>query len=92
MRQHAISLGGLVDSHVRKKAWPKLAGVNVFDIPLYLGPPLSSHKDRAQVLLDVNRCGRRIPASELTACSSVKSVSPPVHVPLCLTLYTLGIR
>lgn len=26
------------------------------------GPPLGSHKDKAQVILDVNRCGRRLPA------------------------------
>ena len=50
-------------SLVREKAWPKLVGVNVYDIKPYQGPPLSSHKDRAQVLLDVNRCTRRIPKS-----------------------------
>ncbi len=28
---------------------------------LWIGPPLNDHKERAQVMLDVNRCGRRIP-------------------------------
>ena len=61
LRKHAVSHGGLMRAHVRKKAWPKLVGVNVYDIEPYKGPPLSIHKDRAQVLLDVNRCTRRIP-------------------------------
>ncbi len=61
LRSLAISLGGLVHSRLRKRAWPKLAGVSVFHIPPYKGPPLSDLKDRAQVLLDVNRCGKRIP-------------------------------
>lgn len=63
LRRHAVSQGGLMHSLVREKAWPKLVGVNVYDIGPYKGPPLSSHKDRAQVLLDVNRCTRRIPKS-----------------------------
>ena len=46
---------------IRRKAWRKLVGVDVFRIEPYAGPPLSQHKDRAQVLLDVNRCGKRIP-------------------------------
>ena len=58
-------MGGLIHSHVRKKAWPKLVGVSVYHIDPYKGPPLSTHKDRAQVLLDVNRCTRRIPKREL---------------------------
>ena len=63
-----------VHAHVRKKAWPKLAGVNMYDIKPYSGPPLPSHKDRAQVQLDVNRCTKRIPKgegpSEMTGRSS----------------------
>ena len=51
LRKHAVSHGGLMRAHVRKKAWPKLVGVNVYDIEPYKGPPLSIHKDRAQVLL-----------------------------------------
>ena len=67
LRELAVSLGGLVSQQLRKKAWPKLVGVNVFHIPEYKGPPLTSHKERPQVLLDVNRCGKRIPPGELQA-------------------------
>lgn len=63
LRQYACSLGGLVHANVRKKVWPKLAGVNMYDVKPYSGPPLVSHKDRAQVQLDVNRCTKRIPKS-----------------------------
>lgn len=61
LRELATSLGGLLTQQLRKKAWPKLVGVNVYHIPPYQGPPLTSHKERPQVLLDVNRCGKRIP-------------------------------
>ncbi len=50
-------------------------GVDVYNIPLYCGPTLSSHKDRAQVVLDVNRCIKRIPASE-AAVPSALACSP----------------
>lgn len=53
-----------VHANVRKKVWPKLAGVNMYDVKPYSGPPLVSHKDRAQVQLDVNRCTKRIPKSK----------------------------
>lgn len=62
LRQLAVSHGGLVHSSIRRKAWTKLVGIDVFRLPQYDGPPLSQHKDRAQVLLDVNRCGKRIPS------------------------------
>ena len=61
LRTLSVSMGGLVHTSIRKKAWPKLAGINVFYIDPYQGPSLMAHKDRAQVLLDVNRCGKRIP-------------------------------
>ncbi len=64
LRSLATTLGGLVNSRLRKRVWPKLVGVSVFHIPPYQGPPLSELKDRAQVLLDVNRCGKRIPKRE----------------------------
>ena len=61
LRRHAVSLGGLFHSDIRKKVWPKLVGVNMYRIKPYEGAPLINHKDRAQVILDVNRCSRRIP-------------------------------
>ena len=64
LRRHAISMGGLFHSHIRKRVWPKLVGVNMYSIKPYEGAPLMSHKDRAQVLLDVNRCTKRMPERE----------------------------
>lgn len=63
LQELALSYGGLLDQYLRKKAWPKLLGINVFYISPYEGTPLSNHKERPQVLLDVNRCGKRIPQS-----------------------------
>ena len=37
VRKHAISNGGLVSSELRKKAWPKMVGVSVYDILPYDG-------------------------------------------------------
>lgn len=64
LRRHAVSMGGLFQSHIRKRVWPKLVGVNMYSIKSYEGAPLINHKDRSQVLLDVNRCARRIPECE----------------------------
>lgn len=64
LRRHAVSMGGLFHSDIRRRVWPKLVGVNMYGIKPYEGAPLSEHKDRAQVLLDVNRCTRRIPERE----------------------------
>lgn len=61
LKELSLSFGGLLNKQLRKKVWPKLLGVNVFHIYPYEGPPLSGHKERPQVLLDVHRCGKRIP-------------------------------
>ncbi|CAI8009225.1 TBC1 domain family member 20 [Geodia barretti] len=61
LRRHAVSMGGLFHSDIRRRVWPKLVGVNMYHIKPYEGAPLTEHKDRAQVLLDVRRCSRRIP-------------------------------
>lgn len=37
VRKHAVSNGGLVSSELRKKAWPKMVGVSVYDILPYDG-------------------------------------------------------
>ena len=66
LRKLATSMGGLLHAHTRKMAWPKLVGVNMFAIKPYEGTPLANHKDRAQVLLDVNRCSKRMPNRECT--------------------------
>ena len=76
LRRHSVSMGGLFHSHLRKRVWPKLVGANVYSIRPYEGAPLVNHKDRAQVLLDVNRCSRRMPARECGAGSEeMKSYS-----------------
>lgn len=62
LRKHAISPGGLIQDEVRRKAWPKLLNVNVFDAIIKPGD-LDQHKDYQQVLLDVNRSARRFPKS-----------------------------
>lgn len=61
LKELSLSFGGLLNKQLRKKVWPKLLGVNVFYIPAYEGPPLINHKERPQVLLDIRRCGKRIP-------------------------------
>ena len=67
LRRHAVSMGGLIHADIRKKVWPKLVGVNMYSISPYEGDPLINHKDKAQVLLDVNRCSRRIPECKLVS-------------------------
>ena len=37
LRREAVSKGGLLSKEVRKKAWPKLLGVDVYHIPNYQG-------------------------------------------------------
>ena len=78
LRQLSQSLGGLLNQHLRKKVWPKLVGVNVFYIAPYEGPPLSTHKERPQILLDVNRCGKRIPSGD--SHTTHMHVTCPSHV------------
>lgn len=60
LRRHAISPGGLIHDEARRKAWPKLLNVNVFDPPPKPAN-LLEHKDYQQVLLDVNRSVKRFP-------------------------------
>ena len=66
-----MSMGGLFHADIRRRVWPKLVGVNMYGIRDYKGPPLEEHKDRAQVLLDVNRCSRRIPERERERQSTI---------------------
>ena len=94
LRRHALSMGGLYHTRVRKKVWPKLVGANMYAIRPYEGVPLNNHKDRAQVLLDVNRCIRRIPARKyihaycilLTFISVCVFLSLSLSHPLSLSL------
>ncbi|KAJ7991747.1 hypothetical protein DPEC_G00287090 [Dallia pectoralis] len=62
LRRAAISEGGLLTDEIRRKVWPKLLNVNVYDLP---GKPTKdvreNHKDYNQVLLDVRRSMKRFP-------------------------------
>ncbi|XP_003727013.1 TBC1 domain family member 20 [Strongylocentrotus purpuratus] len=61
LRKLAISRGGLLTDEIRRKAWPKLLNVNVFDPPPKLKMPIEEHRDYNQVVLDVNRSLKRFP-------------------------------
>ncbi|XP_006635905.1 TBC1 domain family member 20 [Lepisosteus oculatus] len=62
LRRAAVSEGGLVADEIRRKVWPKLLSVNVYNLPPRPGKDVrESHKDYNQVLLDVRRSMRRFP-------------------------------
>ncbi|XP_022523749.2 TBC1 domain family member 20 [Astyanax mexicanus] len=62
LRRAAVSEGGLLTDDVRRKVWPKLLSVNVFELPAKPGKNVrENHKDYNQVLLDVRRSMRRFP-------------------------------
>ncbi|XP_047663681.1 TBC1 domain family member 20 isoform X1 [Tachysurus fulvidraco] len=62
LRSAAVSEGGLLTDDVRRKVWPKLLNVNVFDLPAKPAKNIrENHKDYNQVLLDVRRSMRRFP-------------------------------
>ncbi|KAJ8041605.1 TBC1 domain family member 20 [Holothuria leucospilota] len=60
LRKFAISKGGLLTDEIRRKAWPKLLNVNMFDT-LPKGVNIKEHRDYDQVVLDVNRSLKRFP-------------------------------
>uniref|UniRef100_A0A452IA63 Rab-GAP TBC domain-containing protein n=1 Tax=Gopherus agassizii TaxID=38772 RepID=A0A452IA63_9SAUR len=59
LRGAAVSEGGLLTDEIRRKVWPKLLSVNVYNLP----PKTvrQNHKDYTQVQLDVNRSTHRFP-------------------------------
>ncbi|XP_059496583.1 TBC1 domain family member 20 [Stegostoma tigrinum] len=62
LRQSAISEGGLLTDEIRRKVWPKLLNVNVYNLPPKPGKDIrEGHKDYNQVLMDVQRSLRRFP-------------------------------
>ncbi|XP_072366272.1 TBC1 domain family member 20 [Scyliorhinus torazame] len=62
LRRSAISEGGLLTDEIRRKVWPKLLNVNVYNLPPKPGKDIrEGHKDYNQVLLDVQRSLRRFP-------------------------------
>nr|XP_055075789.1 TBC1 domain family member 20 [Misgurnus anguillicaudatus] len=62
LRQAAISEGGLLTDDMRRKVWPKLLNVNVYNLPAKPSKDVrENHKDYRQVVLDVRRSMRRFP-------------------------------
>ncbi|XP_036001146.1 TBC1 domain family member 20 isoform X1 [Fundulus heteroclitus] len=62
LRTAAASRGGLLTDELRRKVWPKLLNINVYDLPHKPGRDVrENHKDYNQVLLDVRRSMKRFP-------------------------------
>ncbi|XP_039978416.1 TBC1 domain family member 20 isoform X2 [Xiphias gladius] len=62
LRRAASSKGGLLTDEMRRKVWPKLLNINVYDLPHKPGRDMrENHKDYNQVLLDVRRSMKRFP-------------------------------
>ncbi|KAA0709915.1 TBC1 domain family member 20 [Triplophysa tibetana] len=62
LRQAAGSEGGLLTDDIRRKVWPKLLSVNVYNLPAKPSKDVrEGHKDHRQVVLDVRRSMRRFP-------------------------------
>ncbi|KAK0133823.1 TBC1 domain family member 20 [Merluccius polli] len=62
LRRAAVSEGGLLTNELRRRVWPKLLNVNVYDLPHRPGRDVrENHKDYNQILLDVRRSMKRFP-------------------------------
>ncbi|XP_051792003.1 TBC1 domain family member 20 isoform X2 [Erpetoichthys calabaricus] len=62
LRKAARTVGGLLTDDIRRKVWPKLLSINVYDLPAKPDKDIrEGHKDFNQVLLDVRRSMRRFP-------------------------------
>ncbi|KAI2653195.1 TBC1 domain family member 20 [Labeo rohita] len=64
LRRAAVSEGGLLTDDIRRKVWPKLLSINVYNLPAKPSKDVrEDHKDYRQVVLDVKRSSRRFPKS-----------------------------
>ncbi|XP_023272009.1 TBC1 domain family member 20-like isoform X1 [Seriola lalandi dorsalis] len=62
LRRAAATKGGLLTDELRRKVWPKLLNINVYELPYKPGRDVrENHKDYNQVLLDVRRSMKRFP-------------------------------
>ncbi|XP_035537820.1 TBC1 domain family member 20-like [Morone saxatilis] len=62
LRRAAASKGGLLTDELRRKVWPKLLNINVYELPHKPGRDVrDNHKDYNQVVLDVRRSMKRFP-------------------------------
>ncbi|KFM65031.1 TBC1 domain family member 20, partial [Stegodyphus mimosarum] len=64
LREAAKSRGGLLTDDIRRKVWPKLVGVDIFETsPRPSLEEIEQHPYYRQVVLDVNRSLKRFPPS-----------------------------
>ncbi|XP_038135312.1 TBC1 domain family member 20 isoform X2 [Cyprinodon tularosa] len=62
LRRAAATKGGLLTDELRRKVWPKLLNINVYDLPHKPGRDVrENHKDYNQVVMDVRRSMKRFP-------------------------------
>ncbi|XP_059364978.1 TBC1 domain family member 20 isoform X2 [Carassius carassius] len=62
LQRAALSEGGLLTDDIRRKVWPKLLSINVYNLPAKPSKDVrEDHKDYRQVVLDVRRSMRRFP-------------------------------
>nr|XP_033785224.1 protein HGH1 homolog isoform X2 [Geotrypetes seraphini] len=62
LRRAAVCRGGLLTDEMRRRVWPKLLSINVYNLPPKPGKVIrENHKDYNQVLMDVRRSLRRFP-------------------------------
>ncbi|XP_044028671.1 TBC1 domain family member 20 [Siniperca chuatsi] len=62
LRRAAAGKGGLLTDELRRKVWPKLLNINVYNLPHKPGRDVrENHKDYNQVVLDVRRSMKRFP-------------------------------
>uniref|UniRef100_A0A673LP04 Zgc:63863 n=1 Tax=Sinocyclocheilus rhinocerous TaxID=307959 RepID=A0A673LP04_9TELE len=62
LRWAAVSEGGLLTDGIRRKVWPKLLSISVYNLPAKPSKDVrEDHKDYRQVVLDVRRSMRRFP-------------------------------
>ncbi|XP_070841237.1 TBC1 domain family member 20 isoform X2 [Chaetodon trifascialis] len=62
LRGAAASKGGLLTYELRRRVWPKLLNINVYQLPRKPGRDVrTNHKDYNQVVLDVRRSMKRFP-------------------------------
>ncbi|XP_016096381.1 TBC1 domain family member 20-like [Sinocyclocheilus grahami] len=62
LRRAAVSEGGLLTDDIRRKVWPKLLSINVYNLPAKPSKDVrEDHRDYRQVVLDVRRSMRRFP-------------------------------
>ncbi|XP_054620197.1 TBC1 domain family member 20 isoform X5 [Dunckerocampus dactyliophorus] len=68
LRRAAASKGGLLTDELRRKVWPKLLNINVYELPYKPGRDgQENHKDYNQVVMDVRRSMKRFPKGMLSS-------------------------